>query len=269
MLIINGLPGEEISAADRGLLYGDGIFRTMRLSDRRIVHWAYHYRKLQQDCAALLLPCPEARLLESEIEQLAWERPDGVVRLTLTRGVGPRGYAPPANAHPNRILSLSPLPALNPEWAEQGVRLYLCELRLSAQPRLAGVKHLNRLENVLAAAEWNDPTISEGLLRDEAGRVIGGVRSNLFCWRDGVLLTPDLSRCGVAGVQRQRILEWALQSGQPLEVRDLMLDEILAADEVFVCNSVFGLWPVRELAGRTWQSFLHTRALSAALEAQP
>jgi 4-amino-4-deoxychorismate lyase len=266
-MLINGLPGETISAADRGLMYGDGVFRTMRLLDRRIVHWSHHYRKLQQDCAALLLPCPDARLLETEIEQLAWEQPDGVVRLTLTRGAGPRGYAPPAEAYPARLLSLSPLPAFNIAWAKQGVRLHLCELRLSAQPRLAGVKHLNRLENVLAAAEWHDPAIAEGLLRDEAGRVIGGVRSNLFCWCDGVLLTPDLARCGVAGVQRQRIIEWALQSGQPLVVRDLTLDEVLAADEVFVCNSVFGLWPVRELAGRTWGDLSRTRALAAQWEA--
>ncbi|WP_035384282.1 aminodeoxychorismate lyase [Ferriphaselus sp. R-1] len=268
-MLINGLPGESISAADRGLMYGDGVFRTMRLLDRRIVHWSHHYRKLQQDCSALLLPCPDARLLETEIEQLAWEQPDGVVRLTLTRGIGPRGYAPPAAVHPTRLLSLSPLPASNAAWVEQGVRLYLCELRMSAQLRLAGVKHLNRLENVLAAAEWNDPAIAEGLLRDEAGRVIGGVRSNLFCWHGGVLLTPDLSRCGVAGVQRQRILEWALHSGQPLEVRELPLDEVLAAEEVFVCNSVFGLWPVRELAGRSWLAFPRTRALAAALEALP
>ena len=268
-MLINGLPGDTISAADRGLMYGDGVFRTMRLSDRRIVHWSHHYRKLQQDCAALLLPCPDAYLLESEIEQLAWEQPQGVLRLTLTRGIGPRGYAPPADAHLARILSLSPLPAFSAAWAEQGVRLHLCELRLSAQPRLAGVKHLNRLENVLAAAEWNDPAIAEGLLCDEVGRVIGGVRSNVFCWRDGVLLTPDLSRCGVAGVQRQRIIEWALQSGQLLEVRDLALDEILVADEVFVCNSVFGLWPVRELSGRNWHEFSRTRQLAAQLEALP
>lgn len=266
-MLINGLSGETISAADRGLLYGDGVFRTMRLLDRRIVHWAHHYRKLQQDCAALLLPCPAARLLETEVEQLAWEQSDGVLRLTLTRGIGPRGYAPPQDTQPSRILSLAPLPAYPADWAEQGVRLHLCALRLSSQPRLAGVKHLNRLENVLAAAEWSDPAIAEGLLCDEAGRVIGGVRSNVFCWREGVLVTPDLSRSGVAGMQRQRVIEWALAAGQPLEVRDLALDELLAADEVLICNSVFGLWPVRELAGHTWTNFPRIRTLAGQLEA--
>jgi 4-amino-4-deoxychorismate lyase len=265
-MLINGLPGDTISAADRGLLYGDGIFRTMRLSNGRIVHWPHHYQKLQQDCAALLLPCPEARLLETEIEQLAWGQADGIVRLTLTRGTGQRGYAPSAVATTTRILTLAPAPSYPAQWLEQGVCLHLCQLRLATQPRLAGVKHLNRLENVLAAAEWNDPAIAEGVLLDEAGHVIGGVRSNLFCWHDGVLLTPDLSRCGVAGVQRQRILECALHSGQPLEVRELPLDEVLAAEEVFVCNSVFGLWPVRELAGRNWRDFSHTRALATVLE---
>ncbi len=268
-MLINGLPGESISAADRGLMYGDGVFRTMRLLDRRIVHWSHHYQKLQQDCAALLLPCPDVRLLEAEIEQLAWAQPDGVVRLTLTRGVGKRGYAPPDAPMPTRIFSFSLAPIYPPEWVEQGVRLHLCQLRLAAQPRLAGIKHLNRLENVLAAAEWNDPAIAEGLLLDGAGHVIGGVRSNVFCWHNDVLLTPELSRCGVAGVQRQRIIEWALQSGQSLEVRDMTLDELLTADEVLVCNSVFGLWPVRELAGRPWHEFPRTRRLAVQLEQIP
>ena len=112
--------------------------------------------------------------------------------------------------------------------------------------------YLNRLENVLAAAEWCDPSIAEGLLLDVTGNVIECTRSNLFMVCDGALLTPDLSLCGVAGVQRERVIEWAAEHGVPCCVKQFGLAELLVADEVFLVNSVIGLWPVRELPGRTW-----------------
>lgn len=266
-MLINGLPGSTISASDRGLLYGDGVFRTLRLSGGRIRHWPRHYQKLQHDCAALLLPCPDARLLEAELAELTWGQVEGAVRLTLTRGASVRGYAPPATVTPTRILSLSPPPVYPPEWASAGIRLHLCQLQLAAQPRLAGVKHLNRLENVLAAAEWSDPAIAEGVLQDEHGRVIGGTRSNLFIVRHGTLHTPDLSACGVAGMQRERVLDWAQSQGVPVEVRPLTLAEVLAADEVLLTNSLIGAWPVRTLLNKVWSEFPLTRRIQAALEA--
>ena len=265
-MLINGLPGNTISATDRGLLYGDGVFRTMRLSGGRTLHWPRHYQKLQHDCAALLLPCPDARLLEAELAELTWGQAAGVVRLTLTRGTSARGYAPPVSASPTRILSLSPVPVYPAEWATDGVGLHLCQLQLAAQPRLAGIKHLNRLENVLAAAEWNDPALAEGLLQDEHGRVISGTRSNLFIVRHGTLHTPDLSRCGVAGMQRERVLDWAQTQGIPVQVRALTLAEVLAADELFLTNSLIGAWPVRALLNKIWAEFPLTRRIQAALE---
>ena len=125
---------------------------------------------------------------------------------------------------------------------------------------MAGIKHLNRLENVLAAAELNDAQLKdekfgEGLLLDAANNVIEGTRSNLFLVSQGKLVTPDLSRCGVAGVQRERVMAWAAQHSMPLQVRDVGLDEVMKADEVFVVNSVIGLWPVRELEQCRWTSF--------------
>jgi 4-amino-4-deoxychorismate lyase len=131
----------------------------------------------------------------------------------------------------------------------------MCRLRLTQQPRLAGIKHLNRLENVLAAAESNDAGIAEGLLMDAEGNVIEGICSNLFLVSRGELVTPDLSRCGVAGMQRDRVMAWAVQHNMPLQVRDVGLDEVMDADEVFVVNSVIGLWPICELEQRRWTDF--------------
>lgn len=251
-MLANGVLSDSINAADRGLLYGDGVFRTLRMVDGQPRHWPRQYRKLQQDCAALNLPCPDATLLLEELQRLAGQQPDGVAKIIITRGQGSRGYAPPASAVPTRILSLVPAPDYPDHFCTQGIRLRICDLRLAHQPRLAGIKHLNRLENVLAAAEWNDTEIAEGVLLDVAGQVVEATRSNLFMVLDGALLTPDLTLCGVSGVQRERVMEWAAKRNLPCRVGRFSLAELQQADEVFLVNSVIGLWPVRELRGRTW-----------------
>ena len=256
-MLVNGKPGSTISIRDRGLLYGDGVFRTLRASQGKALHWPLHYQKLKRDCTALGITCPDEALLCAELDQVLVQHPDGVVKLIVTRGEGARGYAPPTGAAPTRIWDFSPLPGYPPEWAAQGVVVRVGNLRLSAQPRLAGVKHLNRLENVLAAAELqaHGEQAAEGLLMDAEENVIGGTRSNLFLMSQGKLLTPDLSRCGVAGVQRERVMAWALRHGMTLQVRDVSMEEALHAGELFVVNSIIGIWPVRELEQSRWSHF--------------
>lgn len=269
-MLINGVPGDQISACDRGLQYGDGIFRTMRAFDGQLRLWPRHYRKLQQDCAALSILCPEATLLLDELHGLIKQQPDGVAKIIITRGKQEkRGYAPAADTAPTRILSITPAPDYPHSFHTQGITLRVCDLRLSHQPKLAGVKHLNRLENVLAAAEWNDAEIAEGLMLDIQGNVIEGTRSNLFMVRDGALLTPDLSRCGVAGIQRERVMEQVIEHGVPCQVSQIALAELLAADEVFLVNSIIGLWPVRELRSRTWNQLPMSRQVQEWLNHAP
>ncbi len=254
-MLINGLPSELISATDRGLMYGDGVFRTLRIRNNQAVNWKQHYTKLQQDCAGIKLKCPSIELLERELKQLLNGCVDGVAKITLTRGPATRGYTPAANPQITRILQLSPVPEYPEAYASQGIEVYVCQLRLGHQPRLAGIKHLNRLENVLAAAEWSDENIPEGLLLDLEGNIIEGTRSNLFLVRDGKLYTPDLSKCGVAGLQRERVMNYARQHKIVCKVNELMMDDVLAADEIFVVNSVIGLWPVRKLNRFTCNHF--------------
>src|SRR5574340_17078 len=217
-MLVNGVPGNTISIRDRGLLYGDGVFRTLRATQGKALHWPLHFLKLQHDCAALGISCPDEALLRAELDRVLAQHPDGVVKLIVTRGEGARGYAPSAAATPTRIWDFSPLPDYPAEWPTQGIKAHVCSLWLAAQPRLAGVKHLNRLENVLAAAELNaaqrhDSQLAEGLLLDAEGHLIEGTRSNLFLVSQGELVTPDLSRCGTAGMQRGRVMAWALQHG--------------------------------------------------------
>jgi 4-amino-4-deoxychorismate lyase len=254
-MLVNGKPGNLISIRDRGLLYGDGVFRTLRATQGKVQHWLLHYQKLQHDCTALGIACPDVGLLSAELNDLLARHPNGVVKLIVTRGEGTRGYAPPACVEPTHLWDVSSFPEYPADWAIHGIKARLCQLRLSQQPRLAGIKHLNRLENVLAAAEWNDEKIAEGLLLDADGNVIEGTRSNLFLVSQGELITPDLSLSGVAGVQRDCVIAWSIQHNMPLQIRDVGLDEVLHADELFVVNSIIGLWQIRELEQRSWRDF--------------
>jgi len=252
-MIINGLPGDSISAGDRGLMYGDGVFRTLRIQQGKPLLWQQHYSKLQHDCATIGIKCPSVQVLAEDVEQLIRQNGEstveGVAKIIITRGHATRGYAPVANPQLNRILSFNPNPAYPLSNASAGISLHLCKFRLCHQPRLAGIKHLNRLENVLAAAEWNDEKIAEGLMLDDENHIIEGTRSNLFLVRNGKLYTPDLSRCGVAGLQRDRVIAYARQQRIVCKITDLTMDDLVSADEIFMVNSVIGLWPVREFPG--------------------
>lgn len=264
-MLINGEPGESINAKDRGLQYGDGVFRTLLLRSGKLVQWQRHFLKLQHDCIRLNIECPPIKLLEADLARLTGASSAGVVKIIITRGIASRGYAPQNDAVPTRIVSLSPMPVYAASMAEQGIRVQMCKLRLGHQPRLAGIKHLNRLENVLAAAELQEPAMAEGILLDEDDCVIEGTRSNLFMVQNGKLYTPDLSRCGVAGVQRDRVIELAASHGLSCKVQPVKMRALLAADEIFMVNSVIGLWPVRELAEYKSQHFPVSRQIQAWL----
>jgi 4-amino-4-deoxychorismate lyase len=261
---VDGRPATELPLGDRGLAYGDGLFETIAVRAGRAVLLPRHLARLGEGARRLAIDL-DLVALEAELQAFFASLGEGVAKLLLTRGNGLRGYAPPPAASPRRILLGSPLPSYASENAEQGVRLYPCTMRLAEQPRLAGLKHLNRLEQVLARGEWQDAAFAEGLMRDVSGRVIEGVFSNLFLVCDGVLLTAELLRCGVAGVMRAEVLEQAAALGIPCEVRDIAFDELLGADEVFLCNSLYGIWPVRELAGSVWPAGPRTRKLQAII----
>lgn len=189
----------------------------------------------------------------SEVLQASGPLTDAIAKIIVTRGSGERGYAAPAIVMPTRIVMAAPF-GDNPELATHGIKARVCTLRLGAQPALAGVKHLNRLENVLARREWSDSDIREGVLLDEAGDVVGGTMSNLFIVENGMLATPVLERAGVAGVTRERIVERAARSDVACRVERIPLERLLCAAEIFVVNSVIGAWPVRALADRTWDA---------------
>jgi len=248
---IDGRPADCLPLPDRGLDYGDGLFETCAVVDGRVELLDAHLDRLALGCERLDLPMPERDLLAGEMARLAHGRDAAVLRLQLTRGGGGRGYAPPAPTQVRRLLGLSAWPEDLVRFDDHGLRLCTCELRLAPQPALAGIKHLNRLEQVLAAREVQAMGCDEGLLLDTEGQVIEGTRSNLFLiGGDGALVTPDLSRCGVAGVMRGALLECCAAAGIACAVRPVTVEELHAAAGLLLSNSLIGLCPVAELDGR-------------------
>lgn len=247
-VLVNGSAVSDIDVLDRGLHYGDGVFRTLKAVSAEVRWWDDQYGKLVEDCAALNIPCPEQKILESEVQRMANGPDVGVIKIIVTRGTGQRGYAIPTDAEPLRIVMGLP----GAGTANLDVRVRWCELRLSTQPRLAGIKHLNRLENVLARSEWSDPAIAEGLLMNESDEVVCGSMSNLFLLERDRLVTPDLSACGIAGVARSRIIRAAKRHAQLVEVAPCSRERLLASDGLFLCNSLIGIWRVAELEDKRW-----------------
>ena len=264
MMLINGAPAESIPATDRGLAYGDGVFRTLSALSGEPQHWARHYAKLSADSTVLGIPCPAEALLLAETRAVAVVQPLAAVKIIVTRGSASRGYAPPQPCTPTRVVMSAP--RLQFPEARVGITVHLCRMTLSHQPALAGIKHLNRLENILARAEWNDPAISEGLLLDQEGFAIGGTMSNLFIVERGELVTPVLARCGVAGVTRARVLDIAAKSRMVCRVEHLPLQRVLDADEVFFVNSLIGLWPATKMAEHRWSLGKIATAMRQALD---
>ncbi|MBI3044390.1 MAG: aminodeoxychorismate lyase [Betaproteobacteria bacterium] len=252
MILVNGVATDSVAATDRGLAYGDGVFRTLLARPGGLLAWQRHYRKLAHDCAALAIPCPPEPLLAQEVERAADPSDYSVIKIVITRGSGMRGYAPPESPTPTRVVMASPLPAYPREYARDGVKVHWCRTRLSFQLRLAGVKHLNRLENVLARAEWSDPAVPEGLMLDGDGNVVCGTMANLLIVEGGSLVTPELSRCGVAGVTRERVMEAAAARGVAFREEPVSQARLLDAEEALLVNSVIGVWQVRECGGRSW-----------------
>lgn len=256
---------QSLALSDRGLHYGDGLFETMAVQHGRVRLLPRHMQRLAWGAERLAISPPEPAELEAQLNATASALGEGVLKLILTRGGGGRGYAPPATQSPTLILLRYPQ-ALPPLDASPAIELRLCELPLGRQPRLAGIKHLNRLEYVLARAEWQDEGIAEGLLLDSEGELIEATASNVFLCKDGVLLTPILDQCGVAGVMRAQVMACAARMGVELQETRLRLDDVLAADEIFLTNSLHGIRAVQALRGlRVWPPGVLTQAVQHAV----
>ena len=244
--LVNGLFSESISINSRGLSYGDGLFETISIINGCPEFIEFHLERLSSDCDRLRISC-DINAIRQDIFSLL-KHADGnrhVIKVLVTRAESGRGYKPTFDLAADRIVILDVLAISDRRHSQLGVKLKLCNHRLGINADLAGIKHLSRLENVMARSEWSSLDIVEGLVMDSAGHVVEGTMSNVFLVKDGELQTPALHRCGVAGIMRRVILDQIAPSLQiKTRVKDLYLKDVFASEELFMCNSLIGIWPV-------------------------
>jgi 4-amino-4-deoxychorismate lyase len=263
--LINGESGGSVSVMDRGLNYADGLFETIAVRNGEARFLDYHLDRLNSSCKRLDMPLAPADVLTHEVKQLMAGQKFATIKILLTRGVAQRGYAVPPKLQPTRIVCLFAGDAPDSQPYRAGIEARWCHASVSANRDLAGMKTLGRLEQVMARSEWTQSNIREGLMTTDDGMVIGGTMSNVFCVIKGQLHTPDLSRCGVNGIMRRVIIEQAAKIDLGCEVRELRRGDVDAAGELFVSNSLIGIWPVTQLADRTWPIGRVTSRLMARL----
>jgi 4-amino-4-deoxychorismate lyase len=264
---VNGLAGAAVSALERGLHYGDGLFETIACVGGRARLLTLHLARLQRGCTRLRIPFGDGDALRSEIGALAAPG-RAIVKVLVTRGPArERGYRVTGAEEATRVTLRYRWPEEDPAPAQAGVRVRIGALRLSENPLLAGLKHLNRLEQVLARQEWTDPGIAEALLFNVSGNLVSGVMSNVFLVQGGRLRTPRVDRCGVAGVMREVVMREARHAGVALEEAPLTADNLMQATEVFLTSSLTGIRPVRALEGRVWTPGPLTRTLQERIAA--
>ncbi|HEV7606144.1 MAG TPA: aminodeoxychorismate lyase [Steroidobacteraceae bacterium] len=263
---IDGAPADRVPIDDRGLQYGDGLFETMLVRHGRVRFIDAHLARLALGCTRLAIPFEVGAALRAEIAATSARAPAlAILKLIVTRGSGPRrGYPPAAPVRPRRLLSLFAVPPVPP--MDEGVDVRLAALTVAENPALAGIKHLNRLENVLAASEAGHATVFESLLRNPAGQVIGGTMTNVFAVQSGRVTTPRVERCGVAGVMRAIVLRECAALGIDAGEADLALADLLGADEVFVTNARIGVVPVRRVGEHSFPMQTIARRLGARIE---
>lgn len=265
MILINGQQNTYLDSQDRGLHYGHGLFTTIAVIQGQPELWDLHCQRLVQGAARLklgFLPADCACLLQ-EVLQVSAGLPKAVVKIIITAGVSERGYAYKKTVPVTRLIAAYPWPAAWVKSPMSGIVTRICQQRLSRQPALAGIKHLNRLEQILARAEWEDPTIEEGIMLDTQDWVIEGISSNLFIVQNGMVLTPDLSQCGVAGVMRQWLLQQLQTHTLPFKIVPVTLHELANAEEVWLCNSIRQVIPVKQCGEWNYQPGKITRSVMA------
>jgi 4-amino-4-deoxychorismate lyase len=265
MILVNGECREHIEISDRGFQYGDGLFETIAVTNGQPVFFDRHMDRLQAGCRRLSIPFPGTDLLGLEVQKLCQDSGSAVLKLIITRGSGGRGYRQPDVIQATRVLSLHPFPDYPDIFKQQGIVTRFCDTRLGLSPTLAGIKHLNRLEQVLARAEWSDPLIQEGIMLDINGHVIEGTMTNLFYVKNNTLYTSSITLAGVAGIIRGIIMTMSSRYGISVIERTSTKDELLSADEVFVCNSIVGIWPVKQIAQTGFSVGVMTRQLQVWL----
>ncbi len=262
--IVNGHRADALAIGNRGLQYGDGLFETVAVVGGQALLWERHWTRLVRDCGRLQLSPPREDAVLAAMDELALA-PVCAVKIIVARAAQARGYRP-SGTESDWIVTAHPFEPPAQE-RRSGIMATWCNVRLSTPNACAGMKTLNRLEQVLAQREWRPP-VREGLMQDPAGLVIEGTMSNLFIVEAGRLVTPPLAECGITGVMRAAVMDAAAGQAIAVAVEPLTRARVEGADEIFLTNSLIGIWPVRDLAGQSFSAGPVSQRLLAVMEAQ-
>lgn len=242
---------ESLPLDDRAIHYGDGLFETIAIRNGEARLWPLHSQRLSDGCQRLGIALPDAgRLQQTLLDAIASSAIDpgyAMAKIIVSAGSAVRGYRRAASSKPRVLIGIFSADRLTRSHYQDGVIAVSCETRIAEQAAFAGLKTLNRLEQVMARAEWSDASIFEGLMCDSGGRLICGTMSNVFIVRNENLQTPELRRCGVAGVMRRHVCELAAAAGVEVRVSDISWEDANAADEMFLSNSQFGILPLARI----------------------
>lgn len=247
--LINGVASDYLNINDRAIHYGDGIFETILCQAGKLIFWQRHFKRLQASAEKVKLSCPQEQQLLDDIALLlaskqCSEKHNYAIKIILSRGIGERGYAFDKNINGNRLLFISKIDDNHSSLLSGRLLsgdLFLCEQQVSINENLAGIKHLNRLENVLARDEWRDNKYIDGLMQNANQQVIEGTMSNLFAIKDKQLFTPDLTLSGVNGIIRDVVIDIARMNKIDVTIKALNLAEVTQMDALFISNSLIGV----------------------------
>ena len=279
IMYLNGRVATDLPIGDRGLAYGDGVFETIALDGTQPQLWQAHWQRLSQGLARLgfannlddlyVQLCSDIKhaLVCWSDAQSANQESRAVLKITITRGTGGRGYLPPEQAIPNRIVQVTPWPQGRDHIATEGAQVHVCQHPWGQNAALAGLKHLNRLDQVLARQEWRDDIHHEGLMLNQAGNVQSGVMSNVFVEREGVLYTPCNDTAGIDGIMAKQVMRIASDLNIPVKQQVFDLDFVSASDGLMLTNSLNGVWPVAKLGQQVFPITATCRQIQAALAA--
>ena len=245
-----------IPVENRAFNYGDGVFETIAIRNGKPRLWSLHMARLIDACDRLRIPAPSVDALEENIHQALITTGVGeqhaIAKIIVAAKFAGRGYGRPDNASAETFIGIFDSQARPDTDYEEGVKTRRCDTAIAIQPALAGIKSLNRLEQVLARNEWDSSEIAEGLMCDSEGRLICGTMSNVFLAKDNAISTPALNRCGVSGVMRRHVIEVLLENNIPVEETDIDWNSAMIADELFLTNSQFGILPIRACDEFEW-----------------
>ncbi|MCH1931227.1 aminodeoxychorismate lyase [Shewanella sp. A25] len=244
---VNGTSQGCIDPFDRGLAYGDGLFATMRTGEAGILFFDCHQARLTAGAARLGFEWRLSHELKHQLNAIAEQYPHHCIKLLLTRGVGGRGYVPPLEVKVSEVVSVHPIPSHYTDWQREGISLKTSSVRLGHQPLLAGIKHLNRLEQVLIKSQPLATGFEDWLVLDCHDKVIESSMANIFFVKGNQLSTPSLEYCGVAGVMREQVMQNLLENGMNIECLPIQSKQLADFDSVFITNSVLGVVDVKQI----------------------